>query len=148
MAYAIAQDWLEAEESQSFIGDTDGDGAADVSGIDKALVSASAEMDGWLASRYPVPVIDPAAIPVLRVHAVAIATYHLARTANEVTEDIKERYKASIDYLKSVAKGVADLPVTKQGTGQDENGPAAATTSDVQMIAPERQFSRSEFSEW
>lgn len=144
MAYATAQDWLDAEESQSFIGDTDGDGSADQAAIDKALNSASAEMDGWLASRYPVPVSDPAALPVLKVHVVAVATYHLARTANMITEEIKDRYTASIDYLKSVSKGAADLPVSKQ----DQTEAQAATSADVQMIAPERMFSRSEFSEW
>lgn len=144
MAYATAQDWLDAEASQSFIGDTDGDGLADTSGIEKALAAASSEMDGWLASRYPVPVRDPASLPVLKVHAVAVATYHLARTANMITDEIKDRYQASIKYLVSVSEGKADLPVTAQATPETQ----AATSADVQMIASERQFSRSEFSEW
>lgn len=144
-AYATSQDWLEAEEAQSFIGDLDGDGVADTTKIDRALQSASDEMNGWLAKRYMTPVFDPASAGVLKVHAIAMGTYHLARTANALTEEITKRYEASISYLKSVSKGDADLPVTPSGS---DNETGSASNSEVQMVAPERHFSRSDFSEW
>lgn len=143
MAYASVDDWLASEETQAHIGDLDGDGEADTGKIAAALQNASAEMDGWLAGRYRVPVADPAAQPVLCVHALNIATYHLARTSSTVTEEIKDRYDASIAYLKAVSKGDAQLPETPVS---DEA--AAPTAGDVQMIAPERVFTRDEFGGW
>lgn len=143
MAYASVDDWLVSEETQAHIGDLDGDGEADPAKVADALQNASAEMDGWLAGRYRVPVADPAAQPVLRVHALNIATYHLARTSSTVTEEIKDRYDASIAYLKAISKGDAQLPETPVS---DEA--AAPTAGDVQMIAPGRVFTRDEFGGW
>lgn len=146
MAYATVDDWLLAEEAQAHIGDVDGDGAADRTRIDSALAAASAEMDGWLARRYPVPVADPAAAATLRVHALYVATFHLARTGNVVTEEIRDRYQASIAYLKSVSKGEADLPVTAS-PAVDPDGRGTAS-GDVRIAAPPRLFSRDTMKGW
>ncbi|MBD8890903.1 gp436 family protein [Roseibium litorale] len=143
MAYGSVDDWLTLEKSQAHIGDLDGDGVADASEIANALEAASNEMDGWLAGRYRVPVTDPAAQPVLKVHALNIATYHLARTSSVVTEEIKDRYDASIAYLKAISKGDAQLPQTP--VSDDTMTP---TVGDVQMVASGRVFARDEFGGW
>lgn len=80
----------------------------------KALDDASAEIDGYLAGRYALPLAAP--VPgILLVYCVTIAHYRLlGDKADEVT---RADYKAAIDYLRGVAKGdillmpPADAPV-------------------------------------
>lgn len=141
MSYATVEDWLKAEASQAHIADIDGDGEPDQDKIAEALADASAEMDGWLASRVEIPVTDAKALPTLRVHAITIASYHLARTANALTEEIAKRYENAIAYFKAVARGAGDLPLTKTDSLDDGGG-------DVQLIAEGRLFTRDSLRDW
>lgn len=73
----------------------------------KALDDADAEIDGYLAGRYTLPLLP--APPVLRVHALTIAHYRLLGAA--VDEAMREDYKTVRQYLERVADGrVALLP--------------------------------------
>lgn len=73
----------------------------------KALDDADAEIDGYLAGRYTLPLLPVPA--VLRVHALTIAHYRLLGAA--VDEAMREDYKAVRQYLERVADGrVALLP--------------------------------------
>jgi phage gp36-like protein len=76
-------------------------GLVDEAVAQKALDDADAEIDGYLVGRYALP-LDPAP-GVLRVHAVTIAHYRLLGSA--VDEATKDDYKATRQYLMSVAKG-------------------------------------------
>jgi phage gp36-like protein len=76
-------------------------GLVDEGVAQKALDDAAAEIDGYLVGRYALP-LDPAP-GVLRVHAVTIAHYRLLGSA--VDEATKDDYKATRQYLMSVAKG-------------------------------------------
>lgn len=120
--YASVDEWLAYEGSHKSLADVDYDGEPDRDVIELNLTRASAEMDGWLASRTSVPVTDPKAAGILKHHCTLIATYHLANTANTITEEIENRYKASIAWLKSVAEGKADLPLTASTAGSNSAG--------------------------
>lgn len=73
----------------------------------KALDDAQAEIDGYLAGRYALPLLP--APSVLRVHALTIAHYRLlGQAASEID---REDYKSVRAYLERVADGrVALLP--------------------------------------
>ncbi|EFO30938.1 putative protein gp36 [Roseibium sp. TrichSKD4] len=149
MAYATADDWLKAEHSQSYIGDLDGDGETDIAAVDHALDAASEEMNGWLASRYTIPVRHEGALRVLKVHCIAIGTYHMARTANQVSEQIETRYKSSIDYLKAIGAGKADLPMpVASSSGGEAGSTSPASSADVQFTSSEKLFSRDSLKDW
>lgn len=135
MSLATAQDWIDDQTALLHVADVDGDGQPNHSEIERALEKAEVEMAGWLAARYPA--YPSKALPTLRMHQIKMATHHLASTAQSSTDDIKDAYKASIDYLKVVAAGRADLPGTDQGGDSIDSG-----SGGVQMVAPERQFTR------
>lgn len=72
----------------------------------KALDDASAEIDGYLAGRYALPLAAP--VPgILLVYCVTIAHYRLLGSAAD--EVARADYKAAIAYLVGVAKG--DIPL-------------------------------------
>jgi len=76
-------------------------GLVDEAVAQKALDDAAAEIDGYLAGRYVLPLATMPA--VLRVHAVTLAVYRLLRDA--VGEVEREEYKAVRQYLERVAEG-------------------------------------------
>lgn len=132
MSYATAQDWINDNTALLHIADIDGDGAPDVDEVQKALDTAADEMEGWLSARYPT--VPSKAHRTLRMHQLQITTHHLAKTAQSTTDDIKDAYKASINYLKTVSSGRADLP------GTDAGGDLDGGSGGVQMEAPDRIF--------
>jgi phage gp36-like protein len=70
-----------------------------------ALDDAEAEIDGYLAGRYALPL---ASVPgALRVHAITIATYRLLGNAAQQVEI--DDYKAAVRYLDAVGKGSIPL---------------------------------------
>ena len=80
-------------------------GVVDVVVAQKALDDADAEIDGYLAGRYVLPLATVP--PVLRVHAITIASYRLLGTAAGETD--REDYKAVRSYLERVADGRVNL---------------------------------------
>jgi len=103
--------------------------------IEHALGDAAAEVDGYLAKRYPVPLTN--APPVVHKYAKDIAVYNLVSRIGVVDKErednYRERYKFALKFLESVSRGVVDLglkPPNKQ----------AAT--GFQMHSPNRIFSR------
>jgi phage gp36-like protein len=69
------------------------------------LDDADAEIDGYLAGRYALPITPVPA--VLRTYACDIAWYRLLGAS--ATESDLARYTAAISYLKLVAKGDVSL---------------------------------------
>lgn len=73
----------------------------DAAVVDRALVDAAAEIDGYLAVRYQLPL---ASVPVaLAQPACDIARYNL--WGERATEPIKQRYEAAVSRLKDIAGG-------------------------------------------
>lgn len=82
-------------------------GIPDVGVAQKALDDAAAEIDGYLAGRYTLP-LNPVP-PVLKVHAITIAHYRLL--GNAAGEIEREDYKTVREYLGSVGRGqIALMP--------------------------------------
>ncbi len=81
MTYASLSDLIDRYGAELILqhADRDHDGTADPAVVARALADADAEIDGWLASRYPVPVDPPS--PRLKALATEIAWYRYTRTA-------------------------------------------------------------------
>ena len=75
--------------------------------IDEALQDATEEIDSYVAVKYQLPL--PSIPSTLKRVACNIARYRLY--FQQPTEEIENRYKAEIDYLKRVADGKAILNI-------------------------------------
>ena len=134
MAYATRQE-LEDRcgiDAVAAVADRDGDAAVEEEAITAALADASADIDSYLAVRYPLPIATPPAA-VKRV-CIDIAMYHLS--GNRTTEEVENRYKHAIAWLRDVSKGVASLG----------NEPVEASTGGASFAATDRQMTRTKLS--
>lgn len=109
MSYATLQDLVDRYGERELIEVADRDeppsGAPDPAIVQRALDDAAAEIDGYLAAKYPTPLASvPAA--VLGV-ACVIARYRLHDDRG--TERIRTDYEDAVRWLKDVAAGRAVL---------------------------------------
>ncbi|GAB7078762.1 gp436 family protein [Megalodesulfovibrio paquesii] len=102
------------------LADRDGDGLADAGVIERAITDAAAEVDGWVAARYTLPLASPS--PVLARCACAIAWYLLAgNRAGGPYEQERKGYEDAVALLKAISKGDVRL-----GPEPDSQAPAPA----------------------
>lgn len=107
MSYATVQNMIDAFSEQEMVDITDktGSGVIGAAEMLAALESADAEIDSYLAGRYPVPLTP---VPrVIMLWACEIARYRLYKS--KPLDAVVERYKAAIRSLENVAKGVIKL---------------------------------------
>lgn len=135
MTYAVQQDLVdrfgEAELVQLTDRATPPTGVIDVTVMGKALADADDAINGYLASRYTVPLASPPLI-VKRL-ACDIARYFLYE--DRVTEAVRKRYEDAIAYLKDAAAG-------KVALGVDAQGAAPADPGGPQVDAGDRVFTK------
>lgn len=82
--------------------------------IDDLLIDANGEIDAILGSRYPVPLTEVP--PIIKTCSEEIAIYLLfQRKADEIPESWDKAYSRRIKYLKEVALGKLNLPITEEG---------------------------------
>ena len=129
MTYATLEDLTERAGDVEIIqvADRDDDGAPDASVIEAALVHADAIANGYIATRYALPL--SAAYDLLRTWAVSIARYYLHRDG--APEHVRTDYEDAIAGLKDVARGTVSLP------GADGASPTAAAGTHAAIIPPE-----------
>lgn len=103
MPYATQAD-LEARYGAAEIlqlADRDGDGVIDAGVIEQALADAGAEIDGYLGSRYALPLAE---VPqIVKVYACDLARYRLWDKA--ASEEVRRRYEDALRYLRLAAEG-------------------------------------------
>lgn len=80
-------------------------GAIDDAVVSQAIADAAAEIDGYLAGRYPLPLTDIP--PLLNLYACDIARYRLFEDG--AYEQVVERYNTALRYLRDVASGKVQL---------------------------------------
>ena len=121
MSYALLADLVLAFGEQSIIDITDraGTGIVDSSVATRALVDASAEIDGYLGVRYAVPVV----VQSERLRAVCcdLARYRLS--GDRVTDEVRARYDDAVRWLRDIAAGKSILagaaaPASKASAAQ------------------------------
>lgn len=130
-AYATNTDIITiyGEQVLNAVASRDGSNRQSYEAVEAALDAASAEIDTYLGNRYTVPLVAPP--PYIRQVCVDITVYRLALDVGPRTEEMRLRYKDAIEYLRAVAKGDIDLPLTGGSTGGGGNGSSAGTAARV-----------------
>ena len=93
--------------------------------IEEALQDASEEIDSYIAIRYVLPL--PSTPSTLKRIACNIARYRLY--FQSPTEEVENRYKAEIDFLKRVADGKAVLNILNPQNEVTEEKPTNAPST-------------------
>lgn len=122
MGYATQAD-LEARygaEEVLQLADRNRDGVIDAGVIDRALADAEAEINGYLGSRYQLPLAD---VPqIVNVYACDIARYRLY--ADLATDEVRRRYEDAVKFLRLAAEGKVKIGPTQAGAEPTQAGGA------------------------
>jgi phage gp36-like protein len=111
--------------------------------LQQALSDASAEIDGYLESRFSLPLTDPPALLPRLACDIAIYRLQSLRPLNDLA-DARKRYEDAVEFLVRVASGDVTL-----GRAADNIEPPSATGSvvtraggDPSGVLPQRIFDR------
>lgn len=140
MTYASLADLIEraGETEIRQIADRDRDGAPDTEVIAAALSDADNLVNGYVATKYALPL--PAVPDLVRTWAVSIARHVLHR--NGAPEHVAADYKEALASLKDLARGQLALPV-------DPGAPAPDSISGrVMAVHPEQVFTPAKLRGW
>ena len=74
--------------------------------VDKAIATAGSEIEGYISTRYRLPL--PSVPELIRTWAVSIARYHLH--LNGAPDHVVRDWKAAMDALGAVSAGKINLP--------------------------------------
>lgn len=104
-------------------------GVPDAATVAQACADAAAQIDGYLAGRYALPLASVP--PNLTRIACDIARYRLYE--NQPTETVSIRYEAAVKYLEYIALGKIALPPDSAGAvaASEAGGPVFGGTAPV-----------------
>ncbi len=108
MSYATLADLIERAGDAEIlqVADRDGDDVADTPVIEAALTHADNIVNGYLATRFTIPLT--ATPPIVVTWAVAIARYHLHRDG--APDYVVRDYNNAVAALKDAARGIIAVP--------------------------------------
>lgn len=141
MLYATAADITDLYGPDALVvADRNGMGVADAVAVDRAIASASAEIDAYIGTRYTLP------LPSTPVHLVTvcidIAIYRLALSADVLTDEHRRRYDDARAFLKMVSTGAATLQIIAATDGSETDTTVVSGPRPIVADGPERLFSR------
>ncbi|WPU22568.1 phage protein Gp36 family protein [Cedecea neteri] len=133
--YATRDDMVKAFGEKECIALTDRSykGVIDDGVLVPALEQASAEIDGYLCGRYPVPWPDEPRVLVGK--CCNIVRYLLCGADTQMTPEIRERYEDTLRYLEKVAAGRITL-------GRSSTGEVVRSGTGARMVSGGRVFGR------
>lgn len=139
MTYANQADLQTRFKDQELIELTDetGTGEIDVAAVAVALADTDAEINGYLAGRYSLPLTQTS--PELVRLACDIARYRLYDT--RATEQVKARYDEAIKKLRDVSIGKASL-------GIDQASQPVKVAGSAEVSSGGRVFGRTGRGSW
>jgi phage gp36-like protein len=139
MPYATQADLETRFKQQELIELTDeaGTGEIDAAAVAVALADTDAEINGYLAGRYSLPLTQTS--PELVRLACDIARYRLYDT--KATEQVKARYDDAIRKLREVSSGKASL-------GIDQASAPVKVAGGAEISSGGRDFSRTDRGNW
>jgi phage gp36-like protein len=107
--YAAAADFRKhfGETETAQLTDFDNEGGENAAALGLALKDATDEINSYLAARYTVPLAAGAVLGTLTRTACDIARYRLYK--DRPTDEVAERYKGAVRYLKDLASGTAQI---------------------------------------
>jgi phage gp36-like protein len=114
MAYNTKQNMIDryGEEELIQLTDRTRDGVINDAVLNQAINDAAAEIDGYLAGRYQLPLaVTP---PILIVYACDMTRYRLY--ADAATEQVDKRYQDAVKFLRFAADGKVQLGPTADGS--------------------------------
>ena len=131
MAYSTLEDiWAQSDATdlRQLTDDTDS-GTHDEAVVARAIADADEEIDGYLGSRYALPL---SAVPgVIRKYSVDIAIYNLHSRRGDTMPDIRrERYEHAVAFLGMVARGSISLGGDDPDGNPPESGHAEYLSDD------------------
>lgn len=118
------------------IADTDGAGERNDAAIERALVDATATIDGYVSARHALPLATVP--PLLRTLAMDLAIHRLALRPGQMTEEVEARAKEARKTLEAIGAG-------RSGLGLPSAAPAAQSSNAPVLVAPPRRFGREGF---
>ncbi|NLT22607.1 MAG: DUF1320 domain-containing protein [Syntrophorhabdus sp.] len=112
----------------------DPDHAGIIARIDEAIETADAEIDGYCAVKYSVPLSPvPAVVNKLSVD---LAIYYLY-SRRTIPEKVEKRYERAVARLKDVARGLLSL-----GVDPEPAASVAADSAQANKATSDRVFTR------
>lgn len=119
MSYASQADMVDRFSEDELIALTDRNytGAIDATVLDRALADATAEIDGYLAARYQLPLTST---PTVLVRVCSDIARYLLHDDN-IPEPVELRYKSAVDLLRQVSNGRVSLGVSETGDAPTSN---------------------------
>lgn len=139
MPYAVRQDYVDrfglAELVQ--LVDRDRDDVEDTGVLDQAIGDAGAEIDGYLSTRYALPL---ATVPAVLVRVCCDITRYRLHD-QRATEEVRARYTDAVRYLTSLSSGTVQLGLAT---------PAASSADDALPVfsAADRVFSAGRLADY
>lgn len=136
MSYILQADLLGQLTEDQLIQLTDDGNVGEVHAetVTQAIADAEAEINGYVATRYAVPVAAP--VPaLLKKLAIDITVYNLWRRRQKVPELVRTVYEDALKRLDGIAKGTVTLGV--------DPAPAESTKGAAgETFGPDRVFDR------
>lgn len=140
MPYASADDIIQLYGADAlYVADRNRDGEPDLTAVDRALTSASDEIDSYLAVRYTLPL--PTVPGILRQHCVDIAVYRLALAADVRSDEHRKRYDDATAHLLQIVDGKAAL-VLPAPPASDDDVDVSGSAQPIVAGGPPRLWSR------
>ncbi len=103
--------------------------------VERALLDATALIEGYLRGRYKLPVAEPKS-DLIRATCI-IARYDLAKTArSEPTEQMQKDYDAMLKWLLDIQKGTVIVDATMVGAGNGVNAYGARFEDRKPIFTP------------
>lgn len=97
---------------------------------ERHLALACAEADAYIGKRYTLPLSSTPEILTAKVIDIAAAS--LARTSNLITDEIKDRQKQAITFLRDLSQGKATLGIDEpKDASAGDTGSSSAVLFDV-----------------
>ncbi|WIY25059.1 gp436 family protein [Parasedimentitalea psychrophila] len=128
MAYTTLQQLIDRYGEAMLIGLTDRDdvstGAVDPETIDQAIASAGAQIDGYVGSRYALPMAEVPPLIAKLARAITCWELHVYAAPDKITED----YKEAVATLKDISRGAVVLDIA--GTQPEGNGSSGIQITD------------------
>lgn len=106
------------EQELLVLADRDRDGVADPGVIERAIADAGETIDGYLRTRFTVPIANPPGL--IRKIARYLARYELSD--DHAPDRVKDDRKQAIQWLEQIRKGDLDAGIDTSGAAPETAG--------------------------